>query len=242
MYRYDSSATAADGDGPAVRWYDVILIKTRNGGILHSDFSTGLTPEQQQQIAAAQQLAAAYGGGAAGVPMAAPGYAAPTPPMGAVGGGDSTVITANFPDGCLIGYDRLRNELIINGKAANTRMRMMPARPISAAGSVSNGFGSSVAQEEPAEPVEKRGMLTKLGWKKTMLGGDSWQPRYFVLNARSLSYAKDASGQAINTIALNSGIVVNVVSASTPARKNRYNGFVPMICGTLSVCCVVLHI
>jgi hypothetical protein len=66
------------------------------------------------------------------------------------------------------------------------------------------------------------GMMTKLGWKKTMLGGDSWQPRYFVLNARSLSYAKDVSGQAINTIALNSGIVVNVVSASTPARKNRY--------------------
>jgi hypothetical protein len=191
-----------------------------------------LTPEQQQQIAMAQQMAAAYGGGAAGAPMAyggaagapmaAPGYAPPTPPMAAVGGGDSTVITANFPDGCLIGYDRLRNELIINGKAANTRMRMMPARPISAAGSVSNGFGSAVAQQEPAEPVEKRGMMTKLGWKKTMLGGDSWQPRYFVLNARSLSYAKDASGQAINTIALNSGIVVNVVSASTPARKNRY--------------------
>lgn len=179
-----------------------------------------MTPQQQQQIAMAQQMAAQYGGAAGGVPMA-PGYAPPTPPMAAGGGGDSTVITANFPDGCLIGFDRLRNELIINGKAANTRMRLMPARPASAAGSVSNGFGAGVSQDEPAVPVAKRGTMTKLGWKKTMLGGDSWQVRYFVLSDTTLSYAKDASGAAINTIALNSGVVVNVVNASTPARKNR---------------------
>jgi hypothetical protein len=180
-----------------------------------------MTPQQQQQIAMAQQMAAQYGGAAGGIPVA-PGYAPPTPPMAAgAAGGDSTVITANFPDGCLIGFDRLRNELIINGKAANTRMRLMPARPASAAGSVSNGFGAGVSQDEPAVPVAKRGTMTKLGWKKTMLGGDSWQVRHFVLSDTTLSYAKDASGAAINTIALNSGVVVNVVNASTPARKNR---------------------
>ena len=167
---------------------------------------------------------------AAGGVGAAPGYAPPAAPMGAapvgaapVGGGDSTVITANFPDGCIIGFDRLRNELIINGKTANTRMRMMPARPISAAGSESSGMGSTSAPAAPATPVEKQGMITKLGWKKTMLGADSWQPRHFVLTPTTLSYAKSVGAAPIDTIQLNSGVTVNVVNASTPARKNRYN-------------------
>ena len=199
-----------------------------------------MTPQQQQQLAMAQQMASQYGAGGAaagGLPTAtpaAPGYAPPTPPAAAGAGAGSTTITVQFPDGCLLGYDRLRNELILNGKVSNTRMRMLPARPTSAGGGSSNAG-------QPAEPVEKRGMMTKLGWKKTMMGGDSWQPRYFVLSENSISYAKDASAAAISTIPLNSGIVVNVVNASTPARKNRciliYIFIILPVCGYMSSLC-----
>ncbi len=171
----------------------------------------GLTPQQQQQVAMAQQMAAQYGGQPMG---AAPGYAPPMAPAAAAApAADGTTITCQFPDGCLIGYDRLRNELILNGKISNTRMRQIPARP-------SPSYGADV-DEGPGVPVEKTGMMTKLGWKKTMLGGDSWQPRYFRLTDTHISYHKDPSGPAINSIPLNNGIVVNVVNAATPARKNR---------------------
>eukprot|EP00598_Pedospumella_elongata_P001723 CAMPEP_0184969802 /NCGR_PEP_ID=MMETSP1098-20130426/2453_1 /TAXON_ID=89044 /ORGANISM="Spumella elongata, Strain CCAP 955/1" /LENGTH=389 /DNA_ID=CAMNT_0027491621 /DNA_START=49 /DNA_END=1218 /DNA_ORIENTATION=+ len=171
----------------------------------------GLTPQQQQQIAMAQQMAAQYGGQPMG---AAPGYAPPMAPIAAAPAADGTTITCQFPDGCLIGYDRLRNELILNGKISNTRMRQIPARP-------SPSYGADV-DEGPGVPVEKTGMMTKLGWKKTVMGGDSWQPRFFRLTDTHISYHKDPSGPAINSIPLNNGIVVNVVNAATPARKNRY--------------------
>ena len=170
----------------------------------------GLTPQQQQQIAMAQQMAAQYGGQPMG---AAPGYAPPMAPVAAASAADGTTITCQFPDGCLIGYDRLRNELILNGKISNTRMRQIPARP-------SPSYGADI-DAGPGVPVEKTGMMTKLGWKKTMLGGDSWQPRYFRLTDTHISYHKDPNGPAINSIPLNNGIVVNVVNAATPARKNR---------------------
>lgn len=182
----------------------------------------GLTPQQQQQIAMAQQMAAQYGGAPAGQPMAGnpyaagapPGYAPPVAPVAAAApAADGTTITCQFPDGCLIGYDRLRNELILNGKISNTRLRQIPARP-------SPSYGADV-DEGPGVPVEKTGMMTKLGWKKTVMGGDSWQPRFFRLTDTHLSYHKDPSGPAINSIPLNNGIVVNVVNAATPARKNR---------------------
>ena len=205
-----------------------------------AQYGGGLTPQQQQQMAMAQQMAAQYGGApvqgapagvqyqqaAYGQPVAAnpyaaygqPTYAAPGAPMAApmaAPASDGTIVAVTFPDGCMIGWDRLRNELIINGKVSNTRMRQMPARPLmSAAGSIN--------VEEPSDPVEKTGMMTKLGWKKNAFGGDSWQQRYFRLTDTSISYAKDASSPPINTIALNNGIVVNVVNAATPARKNRY--------------------
>ena len=148
-------------------------------------------------------------------------------------GGDGTVISVSFPDGNIIGFDRLRSELIINGNSCNMRMphRNMPARPSAASvrgGAAMGGKPGAMAapapvmvEEPPAEPVEKRGMMTKLGWKKTMLGGDSWQQRYFVLTPTAISYAKDPSGAAIDTIALNNGVIVNVVHARSPARKNR---------------------
>ena len=169
----------------------------------------GLTPQQiqqiansQQRVAMTQQLATEYVNSQMG---AAPSYAAPA--------ADGTTITCQFPDGCLIGYDRLRNELILNGKISNTRMRQIPARP-------SPSYGADI-DAGPGVPVEKTGMMTKLGWKKTMLGGDSWQPRYFRLTDTHISYHKDPNGPAINSIPLNNGIVVNVVNAATPARKNR---------------------
>jgi len=100
----------------------------------------------------------------------------------------------------------------------NTRMTQIPARPQL---NLSPTGAPLVEVEEPAVPVEKTGMMTKLGWKKNAFGGDSWQLRYFRLTDTSISYAKDASSPPISVIPLNAGITVNVVNAATPARKNR---------------------
>ena len=195
---------------------------------MSAQYGGGMTPQQQQQIAMAQQMSAQYGGGmtpqqqqqmAFAQQGGPPGYAPPQAPMAAAPSNDSTVVTVTFPDGCMIGWDRLRNELIMNGKTSNTRMRQMPARPLA---SYSNAASYAKQEEEVVTPVEKQGMMTKLGWKKTVLGSDSWQSRYFKLTDTHLSYAKDASSPAISNIALNNGIVVNVINAATPARKNRY--------------------
>jgi len=184
-----------------------------------------MNAQQAQQLAMAQQMAAQYGaggrgggvgGGGAAVPGQAP-YAAAAPAASSNG----TTITVSFPDGCLLGYDRLRNEMIVNGKVSNTRMNNIPARPRVGGGGGANGSGDGFAVQEVAVPVEKTGMMTKLGWKKDVMGFDSWQPRYFRLTDSSLSYHVDPSSPPKNTIALNAGIVVNVVSADTAARKNR---------------------
>jgi hypothetical protein len=199
---------------------------------MSAQYGGGMTPQQQQQVAMAQQMSAQYGGGMTpqqqqqmafaqqqqgGGP---PGYAPPQAPMAAASSNDSTVVTVTFPDGCMIGWDRLRNELIMNGKTSNTRMRQMPARPLASFSTA--GSYAKQEEEEVVTPVEKQGMMTKLGWKKTVLGSDSWQSRFFKLTDTHLSYAKDASSPAINSIALNNGIVVNVINAATAARKNRY--------------------
>jgi len=94
-------------------------------------------------------------------------------------------------------------------------MKQIPARPQLSAG------GALIPEEPPSEPVEKAGMMTKLGWKKNAFGADSWQSRYFRLTDTSLSYHKDPNSPPINVIPLNNGITVNVVNAATPARKNR---------------------
>ena len=202
-----------------------------------AQYGGGLTPQQQQQMAMAQQMAAQYGGApvqaapagvqyqqaAYGQPMAAnpyaagqPAYAAPGVPMAAPAS-DGTIVAVTFPDGCMIGWDRLRNELYLNGKVSNTKMKNLPARP----SPEFSALTGAIRSDEPAVPVEKTGMMTKLGWKKNAFGGDSWQQRYFRLTDTSISYAKDASSPPISVIPLNGGITVNVVNAATPARKNR---------------------
>jgi len=194
----------------------------------------GQTPEAMQQQMLAQQMAAQYGGGvpaqaapagaqyqqapygqpAAANPYAggAPAYAAPAAPAG-----DGTMVSVTFPDGCMIGWDRLRNELFLNGKLSNTKMKQLPARP----SPEFSALTGAIQTEGPAIPVEKSGMMTKLGWKKSVIGSESWQTRFFRLSDTTLSYAKDSSSPPLNVITLNNGVTVCVVTADTPAQNNR---------------------
>lgn len=134
-------------------------------------------------------------------------------------------IWANFPDGCIVGFHYKINELELNGKIPtnNGRLRLVPARPASAA--PSPPFPEEVPVVYVGEvlptPVDKRGMMTKLGGSKTLMGQDSWQYRFFALNAKHLSYAKDDKSPVIDAIELVPGIEVRVIDAYTPARRNR---------------------
>jgi len=165
------------------------------------------------------------------------GTAAPPPPPSG-GGMDATTISVGLPDGCLVGFDRLRNELILNGKTSTMRLPhgSIPARPV-----LSGGGGGAIPQgtviaEEAAVAMSKTGNLTKLGWKKNFLGSESWQTRHMVLTPTSLSYHKSSGSPALGTIALSKGLKVKVANASTPARKDRFeDGDNPGVGGMLTM-------
>lgn len=80
----------------------------------------------------------------------------------------------------------------------------------------------AIAEEVPPEPVRKEGKMTKLGFKKGPLGSESWQPRFFKLDAQTLSYHKGEGSSAINTMKLTSGVTCRVVMAGDRARKDRF--------------------
>lgn len=172
----------------------------------------GMTPQQQQAMAAQQQQAMA-------AQQQAISGQQPAPQVAPVAAGGSTIVV-NLSDGCLVGFDRLRNVLILNGKVSNLTLphRQIPARPATAS---ITAITQQAVEDANREPVSKRGVMTKLGFKKSMLG-ESWQKRHFSLTADTLSYSKESSSSAINTIKLHKGVRVNVANASTPARRDRY--------------------
>jgi hypothetical protein len=209
-----------------------------------------------QAMAMAQQMQGMGGqqqqmGGGMANPYASapPAYAPPVPPMGAPfgGGGAGTVfggggggggnsgcsvqggptITCSFPDGSMVGWDKLRHELLLSGTGATVKVKHLPPRPTATmtttagAGVVGAGGGGGL-DGPPPEPVEKQGMMTKLGGKKSSLLGDSWQPRLFRLTPTTISYAKDGASGAISTIPLSNGVLVQVVQSNSPAKRNRY--------------------
>jgi hypothetical protein len=83
-------------------------------------------------------------------------------------------------------------------------------------------------------PVEKTGMMVKLGWNKTVLGADSWQLRYFRLTATGLSYAKGPDAPIIDNIVLHKTVDCNLVEAGTAARRNRWVLFLQTLAGSAS--------
>ena len=87
---------------------------------------------------------------------------------------DGNLIAVTFPDGCVVAYDILRSELMLNGKGTRSSFvgGGLPARPIKMVTTARVVVGGGMAPE-------KVGMMTKLGWQKTIFGADSWQPRFF---------------------------------------------------------------
>lgn len=107
----------------------------------------------------------------------------------------------------MVGFDRLKYEFFLKGNGVDMRLPhdKLPVRPIMGRHPVANMTGT----------------LSKLGFKKTLMGKESWQNRHVSLSQTSLSYAKDKSGSTINSIPLSQGVKATVANATTPARNDR---------------------
>mmetsp|Transcript_10149 Transcript_10149/g.15395 ORF Transcript_10149/g.15395 Transcript_10149/m.15395 type:complete len:396 (+) Transcript_10149:77-1264(+) len=175
------------------------------------------------------------GAQAQGMPAGQPASAVPVQqPVPAPASGESfpqcstvgTVISVSFSDGTMLGYDKMRRSMIATGYAmgslSTTTIRQVPARPNPPGSTSSSGGSKAVVEEPPAEPMRKEGNMTKLGFKKGVMGMESWQERYFVLDAQSLTYSKGPGAPDIKRIPLSKGMSVNVRHASSPAKKDRF--------------------
>lgn len=145
-----------------------------------------------------------------------------------------TMVSIDFPDGCIVSYDRVRRSMILtmsNGgvMSAGATIPARPNPPVKSTVQVVNADGTvtekSVVVEEVLEPVSRSAIVNKLGFKKApIIGSDIWNRRYIHLDEKTLSYHVDENSAPKGVIHLSPGCEVGIVQEHERARKDRQEG------------------
>lgn len=145
-----------------------------------------------------------------------------------------TMVSIDFPDGCIVSYDRVRRSMILtlsNG-GVMTCGAAIPARPNPPAlrnVAVVNPDGSvteqAVVVEEVLTPVYRSAMVNKLGFNKApIIGSDIWNRRLIRLDEKTVSYFVDDNSPPKGVIQLSPGCEIGIIQAHERARKDRQEG------------------
>jgi hypothetical protein len=154
--------------------------------------------------------------------------------MAAMAAAAQTMISIDFPDGCIVSYDRVRRAMILtlcNGgvMSCGAAIPARPNPPVTRNVAVKNADGTvteqAVVVEEVLNPVSRSAFVNKLGFNKApIIGSDIWNRRYIHLEENTLSYHVDENSPPKGVIHLSPGCEVDVIQANDRARKDRQEG------------------